>query len=153
MANVMEIYQLLPKTNCKECGKSTCMAFAVDLLGRKVKVDDCTPLVNETKHKDNYAKLSEMFASVKDVTETGLIVHNEKCIGCGNCVVACPVNVANDPLGAGSGKAPTSDKVIFKVEDGVVKASNVQECRRFGENKILCVACIDTCPTKAIEFV
>jgi 4Fe-4S ferredoxin len=61
--------------------------------------------------------------------------------------------VANDPLGAGSGKAPTSDKVIFKVEDGVVKARNVQECRRFGENRILCVACLDTCPTKAIEFV
>ncbi|WP_342304776.1 (Fe-S)-binding protein [Methanolobus sp. ZRKC5] len=153
MANVMEIYQLLPKTNCKECGKATCMAFAVDLLGRKVKVEDCPPLVNEEKHKANYEKLSEMIGPVGDVTETGLIVHDDKCVGCGNCVVACPVNVANDPFGAGSGKAPTSDKVIFKVEDGVVKARNVQECRRFGENKILCVACIDTCPTKAIEFV
>ncbi|MDW7733594.1 MAG: 4Fe-4S binding protein [Methanolobus sp.] len=94
-----------------------------------------------------------MITPVGDVTETGLIVHADKCIGCGNCVVACPVNVAADPFGAGSGKAPTSDKVILKVEDGVVKAMNVQECRRFGENKILCVACIDTCPTKAIEFV
>jgi 4Fe-4S ferredoxin len=153
MANVMEIYQLLPKTNCKECGKSTCMAFAVDLLARKVSVDDCPPLVNDAKYKAGYDKLSEMIAPVSGVTDTGLIVHEDKCIGCGNCVVACPVNVANDPHGAGSGKAPTSDKVIFKVEDGVVKARNVQECRRFGENRILCVACIDTCPTKAIEFV
>ncbi|WP_094228923.1 (Fe-S)-binding protein [Methanolobus psychrotolerans] len=153
MASVMEIYQFLPKTNCKECGKATCMAFAVDLLGRKAKVDDCPPLVNEAKYKANYEKLSEMITPVGDVTETGLIVHENKCIGCGNCVVACPVNVANDPFGAGSGKAPTSDKVIFMVENGIVKARNVQECRRFGENKILCVACIDTCPTKAIEFV
>ncbi len=129
------------------------MAFAVDLLARKVKVDDCLPLVNEAKYKANYDKLAEMIAPVGDVTETGLIVHEDKCIGCGNCVVACPVDVANDPLGAGSGKAPTSDKVIFKVEDGVVRARNVEECRRFGENRILCVACIDTCPTKAIEFV
>jgi len=129
------------------------MAFAVDLLGRKAKVEDCPSLVSEEKYKANYEKLSEMIGPVGDVTETGLIVHEDKCIGCGNCVVACPVNVANDPLGAGSGKAPSSEKVIFKVEDGVVKARNVQECRRFGENKILCVACIDTCPTKAIEFV
>lgn len=129
------------------------MAFAVDLLARKVSVNDCPPLVNDAKYKAGYEKLSEMIAPVGEVTETGLIVHEDKCIGCGNCVVACPVDVANDPLGAGSGKAPTSDKVIFKVEDGVVKARNVQECRRFGENKILCVACIDTCPTKAIEFV
>ncbi|PKL52786.1 MAG: tRNA CCA-pyrophosphorylase, partial [Candidatus Methanoperedenaceae archaeon HGW-Methanoperedenaceae-1] len=24
MATVMELYQLLPKTNCKKCGESTC---------------------------------------------------------------------------------------------------------------------------------
>lgn len=153
MASVMEIYQLLPKTNCKECGKTTCMAFAVDLLARKFSADDCPPLVNEEKYKENYDKLSGMFTDVAGVSETGLIVHAEKCTGCGNCVVACPVDVAADPQGAGSGKAPTTDKVIFKVVDGVVTANNVQECRRFGENKILCVACIDTCPTKAIEFV
>ena len=26
--NAMEIFQFLPKTNCKECGESTCLAFA-----------------------------------------------------------------------------------------------------------------------------
>ncbi|WP_257000038.1 (Fe-S)-binding protein [Candidatus Methanoperedens nitratireducens] len=31
----MELYQLLPRTNCKKCGESTCMAFAVALLSRK----------------------------------------------------------------------------------------------------------------------
>ncbi|MFQ6120244.1 MAG: (Fe-S)-binding protein, partial [Methanosarcinales archaeon] len=29
MPNVIEIYQLLPKTNCKKCKESTCMAYAV----------------------------------------------------------------------------------------------------------------------------
>ena len=152
MANVMEIYQLLPKTNCKKCEKSTCMAFAVALLSREVTVEDCTPL-KETEFKKNYEKLLEMVAPVEGSTETGLIIHEEKCFGCGNCVVACPVNVANDPHGTGIGRAPTNDKLILQVEDGIVRASNIQECRRFGENRILCNLCIITCPTEAIEFV
>ncbi|HEC37589.1 MAG TPA: tRNA CCA-pyrophosphorylase, partial [bacterium] len=49
----MELYKFLPKTNCKKCGKPTCMAFALDLLQGKVKVDDCTPLL-ELKFKKNY---------------------------------------------------------------------------------------------------
>ncbi len=152
MANAMEIYQLLPRTNCKQCGKSTCMAFAAALLSGEVSVDDCPPL-KEDKFKENYRKLSEMVAPVGSASETGMIVHTQRCTGCGNCVVACPVNVAEDPRGAGSGKAPTNDRVILKVEDGVVKVANVEQCRRFGENKVLCSGCIVTCPTKAIEFV
>jgi len=30
-ANLMQIYRLLPRTNCGECGCGTCMAFAADL--------------------------------------------------------------------------------------------------------------------------
>jgi 4Fe-4S ferredoxin len=152
MANVMEIYQLLPKTNCKKCGKSTCMAFAVALLSREVAVEDCPPL-KDVEFKNNCEKLLEMVAPVEGSTETGLIIHEDKCFGCGNCVVACPVNVANDPHGTGIGRAPTNDKVILQVEDGIVRASNILECRRFGENRILCNLCIITCPTEAIEFV
>ena len=128
------------------------MAFAVALLSREVTVEDCPPL-KETKFKNNYEKLLEMVAPVEGSTETGLIVHDEKCFGCGNCVVACPVNVANDSHGSGIGRAPTNDKVILRVEDGIVRTYNIQECRRFGKNRILCNLCIITCPTEAIEFV
>lgn len=152
MVSVMELYQLLPKTNCKECGKSTCMAFAAALLSSEAEVSDCTPL-DEPKYAKQKGKLLEVLEPVKGAEATGLIIHAERCTGCGNCVVACPVNVAVDPYGAGSGCAPTNDKVILKIEDGIVKASNVQECRRFGKNKILCNGCIVTCPSKAIEFV
>lgn len=152
MTNALEIYQLLPKTNCKQCGKATCMAFGAALLSREVTIDDCPPL-KEDKFKENYEKLSQMITPSGEASESGMIVHEEKCIGCGNCVVACPVNVAEDPHGAGSGKAPTSENVILRVEDGVVRLSNVNQCRRFGKNKIMCNGCIVTCPTKAIEFV
>jgi len=155
MVSVMEVYQLLPKTNCKKCGYPSCMAFAVALLGREVKIEDCTPLVEESKYEKKLENLSELLAPLlsADATETGMIIHPEKCYGCGNCVVACPVNVANDPKGTALGKGPTNEKAILIVEDGVVKCVNVDECRRFGPEKILCNACIATCPSKAIEFI
>ena len=130
------------------------MAFAVAVMARELTADDCPPLKEEAKYKESYEKISGFFKQAEGATETGLIVHEDLCFGCGNCVVACPVNVANDPHGVGSGKAPAKkDKLILSIEDGIVRAQNVGECRRFGKNKILCNGCIVTCPVEAIEFV
>jgi 4Fe-4S ferredoxin len=107
----------------------------------------------QPKYGEKLKKLREVMAPVAGATETGLIIHEDKCYGCGNCVVACPVNVANDPKGSAIGLGPKSDKVILIVEDGVVKCLNPKECRRFGPNRILCNLCTATCPSKAIEFV
>jgi 4Fe-4S ferredoxin len=152
MVGAMEVYQLLPKTNCKKCGYPTCIAFAVALLNREKKIEDCPPLF-EPKYAEKLKKLRELLAPLEKASETGLIIHEEKCFGCGNCVVACPVNVAADPTGCAIGLGPKSDRVILVVEDGVVKCLNAKECRRFGPNRILCNACTATCPSKAIEFV
>lgn len=152
MVSIMEIYQLLPKLNCKECEKPTCMAFASSLLSGESELADCPPLY-DNEYADQLEQLSSLLAPIRDATETGLIIHDDLCFGCGNCVVACPVNVANDPHGAAVGLAPSSDRVILEVVNGVVTAKNIDECRRFGENKILCDVCIVTCPSKAIEFV
>ena len=116
-------------------------------------MDECTPLIEEKKYEAKLAKLREVMAPIEGSSETGLIIHPEKCFGCGNCVVACPVNVAAEPTRCGAGLGPESEKVILRVEDGVVKALDLEECRRFGPNKILCNACTATCPSKAIEFV
>jgi len=88
--------------------KASCMAFAVALMARELKPEDCPPLVEEPKYKENYEKLRDIFKPSESATETGLIVHENLCFGCGNCVVACPPNVANDPHGVGSGNAPTN---------------------------------------------
>ncbi len=129
------------------------MAFAVKIISREHGIKECTPLMEDSKYAAEKNKLLEMLKPMEDAGETGLIIHDDKCFGCGNCVVACPVNVANDPEGAAIGDGPSNDKVILKVVDGVVVAQNVGECRRFGKNRILCNACIDPCPSGAIEFV
>ena len=38
---VLEIFKLLPRTNCKECGFPTCMAFAAALSNRQVAPKQC----------------------------------------------------------------------------------------------------------------
>jgi len=37
----LDIYKLLPKTNCKECAFATCLAFAMALAQKKVSLDKC----------------------------------------------------------------------------------------------------------------
>lgn len=47
---VLDIYKHLPKTNCKECGLQTCLAFAMQLATQKVKLEQC-PYVSEDGKK------------------------------------------------------------------------------------------------------
>ncbi len=37
----LEIYKHLPKTNCKDCGFPTCLAFAMKMATKQVALDKC----------------------------------------------------------------------------------------------------------------
>lgn len=45
----LAIYKLLPKTNCKDCGQPTCLAFAMALAGMKTSLDKCPHVSEEAK--------------------------------------------------------------------------------------------------------
>jgi len=63
----IDVYMLLPKTNCKECGEDNCMAFATKVVNREVSIDQCPPLLTKANEK-NYKKLKEMLKpAVKQV--------------------------------------------------------------------------------------
>ncbi len=47
----LEIFKLLPKTNCKKCGMPTCLAFAMALAQKRAKLDDCPDVSQEAKEK------------------------------------------------------------------------------------------------------
>ena len=54
---VIEILKLLPKTNCKECGESTCMVFAARMAEGVKGSEDCPPLGSEyRKMLDEYMR-------------------------------------------------------------------------------------------------
>ncbi|MBW2593148.1 MAG: acetyl-CoA decarbonylase/synthase complex subunit gamma [Deltaproteobacteria bacterium] len=45
----IQIFKLLPKTNCKECGVPTCLAFAMNLASGKAELDSCPYVSEEAK--------------------------------------------------------------------------------------------------------
>jgi acetyl-CoA decarbonylase/synthase complex subunit gamma len=47
----IEIFKMLPKTNCKECGFPTCLAFAMALASGKAELDACPYVSDEVKEK------------------------------------------------------------------------------------------------------
>src|SRR5512143_3948962 len=47
----IEIFKLLAKTNCKECGFPTCLAFAMALASGKAELDACPYVSDEVKEK------------------------------------------------------------------------------------------------------
>jgi acetyl-CoA decarbonylase/synthase complex subunit gamma len=47
----IEIFKLLPKTNCKECGVPTCLAFAMSLAAGKATLSACPYVSEEAKGK------------------------------------------------------------------------------------------------------
>lgn len=46
----IQIYKMLPQTNCKECGFPTCLAFAMKLAAKQVELSSC-PYVSEESKK------------------------------------------------------------------------------------------------------
>lgn len=56
----LDIYTLLPQTNCKLCGEATCLAFAVNLILHKRSLEECTPLRNDAAFTDRRATLEAM---------------------------------------------------------------------------------------------
>jgi len=47
----IQIYKLLPQTNCKDCGYPTCLAFAMKLAAKQADLDDCPHVADEAKEK------------------------------------------------------------------------------------------------------
>ena len=45
----LQIYKLLPKTNCKECGFPTCLAFAMKLAAKQAELAACPYVSEEAK--------------------------------------------------------------------------------------------------------
>ncbi len=82
----IEIYKLLPKTNCGDCNFPTCMAFAMQVAAKKAALDQCPHVSEEAQTALGEAQAPPMW-TVKIGTgeeefvtggETVLFRHEEK---------------------------------------------------------------------------
>ena len=62
--NVMEVYKLLDKSNCRKCRKPTCLAFAAAVFQGQVSLGDC-PFVDEIT-LDTYGDKKGSYESKSD---------------------------------------------------------------------------------------
>jgi len=82
----VEIFKLLPKTNCKKCGHPTCLAFAMKLAQRQASLDSCPDVSEEAKKVLGEASAPPIRAitigsgdkAVKMGEETVLFRHDKK---------------------------------------------------------------------------
>ena len=58
----MDVYKLLPRTNCHACGQETCFVFAAKLTVGQADLADCTVL-HELQYADQLAQLQALFGS------------------------------------------------------------------------------------------
>jgi ArsR family metal-binding transcriptional regulator len=56
----LDIWSLLPQSNCKQCGEATCMAFAAALLQEKRLLSECLPLQSDAAFFDRRATLEAL---------------------------------------------------------------------------------------------
>ncbi len=56
----LDIWELLPRSNCGQCGEATCLAFAVLLIQQKRSLQECIPLQHDAAFTDRRATLEAM---------------------------------------------------------------------------------------------
>jgi acetyl-CoA decarbonylase/synthase complex subunit gamma len=112
----VEIFKLLPKTNCKKCGHPTCLAFAMKLAQRQASLDACPDVSEDAKRILGEASAPPIRPitigagdkAVKMGEETVLFRHEKKFVN--PCVFAVEV------------KDSMSDDEINKIVDEVLNS-------------------------------
>ena len=82
----LEIYKHLPKTNCKDCGLPTCLAFAMKMATKQVSLDKCphvtaagkAALESASRPPIQLVTIGSGDAEIKIGNETQLYRHEEK---------------------------------------------------------------------------
>ena len=103
----MQIYKNLPKTNCKDCGLPTCMAFAMQVAAKQRALSDCPHITEDaqTALSDAAAppmKLVKVGANEREFAlgqETVMFRHEEKFHRPTGIAVRIPGSVSDEEAG------------------------------------------------------
>jgi acetyl-CoA decarbonylase/synthase complex subunit gamma len=100
----MQIYKLLPKTNCKDCGLPTCMAFAMQVAAKQKALTDCPHCSEEAQAELSDAstppmklvKIGKEPNQFEIGQETVMFRHEEKFHRPCGIAIRVPASLSND---------------------------------------------------------
>jgi len=73
----IDIYRLLPRTDCKKCNEANCMAFATKLVNGELIIQDCSPLLTDD-YEQAYMQLTTLLAPPVKQVMFGIGNHTAK---------------------------------------------------------------------------
>lgn len=148
----LQLYQLLPKTNCKQCGCNNCFGFAFALISREKKTKDCPDLQSE-RFISSLNKLNELLGKAENIEGTSFALDREACVGCGDCSKACErVTTFIHPSGGTLGRREVA-RPVLQVIDGIIHVVNWNSCKRMMDSPEYCRVCEERCPFGALKLV
>ena len=116
----LQIQKLLPKTNCKECGSNTCLAFAMKLAAKKADLSECPYASDEAKQVLGAASEPPIKgvalgakSEVKLGEETVLYRHEKTFVN--QTALAVNINDTDTPAAIDAALASIKDYVLTRV--------------------------------------
>lgn len=87
------INQLLPQTQCGQCGFAGCLPYA-EAIADGDAINKCPPGGEQTIHHLADLLGKDKIAQASDVTDVEhlVVIREPECIGCTLCIQACPVD-------------------------------------------------------------
>ncbi len=76
----IEILKMLPKTNCGECGVSTCLAFAMKVAAGQAEIGACPYVSDEVKEKVGEASAPPIRTIKIGREDNALVIGGETCL-------------------------------------------------------------------------
>ena len=132
MVSVKAIDELLPQTQCGECGFAGCLPYAEALAQGQAPIDRCPPggvaavkALAELLAIDASAYLPAASANARPLALA--VIREAECIGCTKCIQACPVDAI-------IGSAKRMHSIL------------TTECTG-------CGLCVEPCPVDCIEML
>ncbi len=89
---VEQVNDLLPQTQCAQCGYPGCRPFAAAVVEGEAAINLCPPGGEETVRRLADLLGRDVIPLAESVTPAVAVIDEALCIGCTHCRNACPVD-------------------------------------------------------------
>jgi len=89
---VEQVNDLLPQTQCAQCGYPGCRPFAAAVVEGQAAINLCPPGGEDTVRRLAELLGREVLPLAESITPAVAVIDEALCIGCTHCRNACPVD-------------------------------------------------------------